>query len=82
MYLCGANKMQHTQTFHTHKIQIMQVLIAKQNQEIVQGLTKTKLQFQENTKNTCTFRIGPKGFQKLCDAARAAGFNIYGLFAW
>jgi hypothetical protein len=60
----------------------MTILIAKQNQKIVQGFSKKELQFQEASKNTCIFKITPAAFDKMRTAARDAGYNPFALFSW
>ena len=58
----------------------MTVLIAKQNQEIIKGISKVK--FIESTKNTCTFNISEKKFLNLLSEIRLLGYNPYALMSW
>lgn len=59
----------------------MKVLIIKANQEIIKEL-HPKVEFKEETQNTCSFQIGPKAFCKLHSKAREKGYNPYSLLAW
>jgi hypothetical protein len=61
----------------------MTVLIAKQNQELVQSLYPTKkLEFVEDSTHTSTFNVGKNVFSKLINTVREKGYNPYALMSW
>jgi hypothetical protein len=59
----------------------MNVLIAKQNQDIIKEILP-KVEFQDSTTNTCFFKVSEKKFIELRKAVREKGYNPYSLMAW
>lgn len=64
----------------------MTILIANRNQQVVNDLAsklgRLPFKFTESTKNTCTFQVGPMGFQRLYKEAKDNGYNPYALMTW
>lgn len=60
----------------------MVVLITKQNQTFIQGLTKSKLEFKHSSVNTCTFECSEKVFTGIRDKVREQGLNPYAVMSW
>jgi len=58
----------------------MTVLIAKANQDIIEGYAK--FNFKEASKNTCIFKIDKPTFIKLREWLREQGYNPYALMSW
>ena len=67
--------------FLTDKNNNMKVLIAKQNQEIIKDIFP-KAEFQESTKNTCTFEVTKWGFDRIYQKVKDMGYNPYALMSW
>jgi hypothetical protein len=59
----------------------MIVLIAKRNEPIIKEMHPAA-KFTESTKNTSTFKITPKAFDKLRSKVRENGYNPYALMMW
>ena len=60
----------------------MKILIAKQNEQLIQKFFVKKLVFEESTKNTSTFKISKNAFGKLFNLVRENGYNPYALMNW
>ena len=61
----------------------MIVLIAKQNEELIQSMIPNKkLKFEESTKNTSTFKVSKNVFNKLFNELRYQNYNPYALMTW
>lgn len=60
----------------------MQVLIAKQNKEIIEKLLDRPIKLQERTEHTGVFKITLKTFKRLQEAVKNAGYNPYALMTW
>lgn len=59
----------------------MQVLIARQNAQIIEKFYMPK-SYSIGGKNTTVFNIGEKAFINLRDKVKAAGYNPYALMHW
>lgn len=59
----------------------MTVLITKANEPIVKQYFKNAV-FTESTRNTITFKIAPKSFERLRTKVSELGYNPYALFYW
>jgi len=67
----------------TTKPQNMTILIAKQNEQLIQTMfSLKKLKFEEATKNTSTFKVSKNVFNKLYNVVRENGYNPYCLMNW
>lgn len=61
----------------------MKVLICKQNEQLIQEIFPSqKLTFEVFTKNTCTFNISTRSFDKLVERIKEKGYNPYALLTW
>jgi hypothetical protein len=61
----------------------MIILIAKQNEELIQSLFQVKkLNFEPSTQNTSTFKVSKNVFNKLFNIIRDNGHNPYALMNW
>ena len=61
----------------------MKILIAKQNQKLIQEIFSVKrLKFEESTNNTSTFKVSKNVFNKLFNVVRENGYNPYALMNW
>ena len=61
----------------------MKVLIAKQNEQLIQELFPAKkLKFESVTKNTSCFNVSQNVFKKLFNVIRDGGYNPYSLMGW
>lgn len=61
----------------------MTILIAKQNEQLIQTIFSVKkLKFEESTKNTSTFKVSKNVFNKLFNVVRENGYNPYSLMNW
>jgi len=59
----------------------MEVMLANANQDIIKDIFP-EIEFNECTKNTCTFKISTKKFRRLIDEVKRKGYNPFALFAW
>jgi hypothetical protein len=61
----------------------MIVLIAKQNEDLIQSMIPNKkLKFEESTKNTTTFKVSKNVFNTLFNELRYQNYNPYALMTW
>lgn len=61
----------------------MKILIAKQNEKLIQEIFHAKkLKFEESTANTSIFNVSKNVFNKLFNVVREAGYNPYALMNW
>jgi len=63
----------------------MKVLIAKQNQEIVNSIKPKNMKtlaYESETTNTCSFNVSAISFDTLKRCAELKGYNPYALFSF
>lgn len=58
----------------------MTVLIAKQNESLVNTLAESPLTFKPCTKNTSKFELTNTKLERLFDTAKEQGYNPFALF--
>ena len=61
----------------------MNILIAKANEQLIQSLCPSKkIEFNECTKNTVTFKLSRGQFDKLKKEILNRGYNPFALLTW
>ena len=61
----------------------MTILIAKQNEQLIQTIFPAKkFKFEEATRNTSIFKVSRSVFNKLFNEVRVHGYNPYSLMNW
>ena len=60
----------------------MTILIAKQDEQLIQQILGKKLKFEESTKTTSTFKVSKNVFIKLHNVVCDLGYNPYALMYW